>query len=212
MNCSSEAIMQTATLFCFIRYHFFSSFCRPQSNPVQAPRYRLVFKSGLTDKIEKGQPINISVALVDGNDRTVENGPLASATVELVVVNAEFNQHNNKYSWSREDFEINIKKAQGNSEAVDVDQSLKSIVSDGRFNLVQGIQCHSGSKIFRNSGNKKVRLGVMVVSPTEERVLEGLSNAFFVRGHDRDRSNNRSNTQSKYYCTVHSQLFCIFET
>jgi hypothetical protein len=169
----------------------------------------------VTDKIEKGQLIDISVALVDGNDRTVENGPLASATVELVVVNAEFNQHNNQHSWSREDFEINIKKArQGNSAAVDVDQSLKSIVSDGRFNLVQGVKCHSGSKIFRNSGNKKVRLGVMVVSPTEERVLEGLSNAFFVRGHDRDRPNrhsnlshNRSNTQSKYYsfsyCTVH---------
>ena len=193
---------------------------------MQPPRYRLVFKSGVTNKIEKGQIIDISVALVDGtNDQTVENGPLASATVELVVVNAQFNQHNNQYNWSRQDFESNIiKKArERNSATGDVDQSVKSIVSNGRFNLVQGFMHHCGSEIFSNSGNKKVRLGVMVISPKEYRVLEGLSNPFFVRGHDRPnrQSNlrhNRSNTQSKYYyfsyctCTVHSQLFCIFET
>ncbi|CAD6252808.1 unnamed protein product [Miscanthus lutarioriparius] len=168
---------------------------RSQSNQVQPPRYRLVFKSGVTNKIEKGQIIDISVALVDGtNDQTVENGPLASATVELVVVNAQFNQHNNQYNWSRQDFESNIiKKArERNSATGDVDQSVKSI----------GFMHHCGSEIFSNSGNKKVRLGVMVISPKEYRVLEGLSNPFFVRGHDRPNRqrnlrHNRSNTQSQ---------------
>jgi hypothetical protein len=160
----------------------------------------------VAEKIEKGQSVEISVALVDSNsDQTVENGPLASATVELVVVNAEFNQHDNQYNWSREDFESNIKKArQGNPTVGDADQPVKSIVSNGRFNLVHGAKLHSGSTIFSNSSNKKVRLGVMVVSPTEERVLEGLSNPFYVRGHDRParQSNlrhNRSNRQRKYH-------------
>jgi hypothetical protein len=86
-------------------------------------------------------------------------------------------------------------KKKGISATVDVDQSGKSIVSDGQFNLVQGFKCHRGSTIIRNSSNKKVRLGVMTVSPTEERVLEGLSNPFFVRGHDRParQSNLRHN-------------------
>ena len=166
---------------------------------MQQPRYKLKFTSEVTEKIEKGQIIDISVALVEYNneDRTVEDEPLASATVELVVVNAEFNQHDNQYNWSIEDFERNIKKP--NSAAGGVDQSVKSIVSNGRFNLVHGVKCHSGSKIFSNSSNKKVRLGVMVVSPTEERVLEGLSNPFFVRGHDRpSRRDSRSNGQGKY--------------
>jgi hypothetical protein len=181
---------------------------------VHPPRYRLVFTSGEIDRIEKGKIVEISVALVDGNNgQTVENGPLASATVELVVVNAEFNQHDNEYNWSREDFERNIiKKArQGNSAMGDVDQSVKSIVSNGRFNLVHGAKRHSGSTIFINSSNKKVRFGVMVVSPMEARVLEGLSNPFFVRGHDRPaRQNNvrhnRSNAQSTIYSFPDSMI------
>ena len=172
----------------------------------------------MAEKIEKGQSIEISVALVDSNsDQTVENGPLASATVELVVINAEFNQHDNQYNWSREDFESNVKKSrQGNPTMGDADQPVKSIVSNGRFNLENGDKRHRDISIFSNSGNKKVRLGVMVVSPTQERVLEGLSNPFYVRGHDRParQSNlrhNRSNRQSKYYSfpdsMVHLQLF-----
>ncbi|XP_004979955.1 uncharacterized protein LOC101785879 isoform X3 [Setaria italica] len=172
---------------------------RSQSNQLQPPRYRLVFTSGNIDTIEKGQTIDISVALVEGNnDQTVENGPLASATVELVVVNAEFNEHDNQHNWSREEFEYYMKKPRrGNTATGDVDQSVKSIVSNGRFNLVHGAKCHSGSRIFENSSNKKVRFGVMVVSPTEERVLEGLSNPFFVRGHDRPgRQNNLRHNSS----------------
>jgi len=180
-----------------------SAASRSQSNQVQQPRYKLKFTSEVTEKIEKGQSIDISVALVEYNneDRTVEDEPLASATVELVVVNAEFNQHDNQYNWSREDFDSNIKKArQPNSVAGGVDQSVKSIVSNGQFNLVHGVKCHSGSKIFSNSSNKKVRLGVKVVCPTEERVLEGLSNPFFVRGHDRpNRRDSRSNRQDSKY-------------
>ena len=173
---------------------------------MQQPRYKLKFTSEVTEKIEKGQSIDISVALVEYNneDRTVEDEPLASATVELVVVNADINQHDNLYNWSREDFVSNIKKArQGNSATGDVDQSVKSVVSNNRFNLIHGVKCHSGSTIFSNSSNKKVRLGVMVVSPTEERVLEGLSNPFFVRGHDRPNRQfklreSRPTRQSKY--------------
>ena len=93
-------------------------------NQVQPPRYRLVFRSApIAESIQKEELIEISVALVeDISDRPVENGPLASATVELVVINAEFNQHDNQYNWSREDFECNITKPRrGNSATGDVD-------------------------------------------------------------------------------------------
>ncbi|CAO2150117.1 unnamed protein product [Urochloa humidicola] len=171
------------------------------SNQVQTPRYGLVFKNWKIDKyVEKDHNLEISIALVEKiNGQTVESGPLASATVELVVVDAQFNKHGNQYSWSREEFESSIiKKAQqGNLAMRDVDQPSKSIVSNGQFNLAVGFKSHSDSTIFCNSSNKKIRLGVMVVSPTEERVLEGLSNSFYVRGHDRParqpiRSNRRT--------------------
>ena len=199
---------------------------------MQQPRYKLKFTSEVTEKIEKGQSIDISVALVEYNneDRTVEDEPLASATVELVVVNAEFNQHNNRYYWPREDFESNITKPRrGNSATGGVDQSVKSIVSNGQFNLNRGARCYSGSAIFENSQNRKVRLGLMLVLPTGERVLEALSDHLLVRDHVQSgkQSNlhpNSSNGQSNVhpnssngqstYCSfsdfmMHSQLFCI---
>jgi len=189
-------------------------------NQVPPPRYRLVFKSEPIDKIEKGKTIEISVAVVEAHSgRPIENGPLASATVELVVVNAEFNQNNNRYYWPREDFESNITKPRhGNSATGGVDQSVKSIVSNGQFNLNRGVRCYSGSAIFENSQNKKVRLGLMLVLPTGERVLEALSDPLLVRDHVQSgkQSNlhsNSSNGQSTY-CSfsvsmMHSQLFCI---
>jgi len=162
----------------------------------------------VTEKIEKGQTIEIHVALVDNSGQTVKNGPLASATVELVVIDAKFNQNDNQYNWSIEDFRSNIKKArQGNSATVNVDQSGESIVSNGRFNLENGDKRHRDISIFSNSGNKKVRLGVMVVSPTQERVLEGLSNPFFVRGHD--RPNRSKYTYSFSDSMTNYPLFCI---
>lgn len=60
------------------------------------------------------------------------------------------------------------------------------------FTLDRGVQSHSDATILYNSSNKKVRLGVMVLSPTEERVLEGLSNHFFVRGCDKPKRQKQS--------------------
>ena len=200
-------------------------------NQVPTHRYRLEFKSAPTGKIITGETIEISVALVETiNGRTVENGPLASGTVELVVVNAEFNQHKNRYYWPREDFESNITKPRrGNSATGGVDQSVKSIVSNGQFNLNRGVRCYSGSAIFENSHNRKVRLGAMLVLPTGERVLEALSDPLLVRDHvqsgkQSNLQHNSSNGQSNMhpnssngqstYCSfsdfmMHSQLFCI---
>ena len=200
-------------------------------NQVPPPRYQLVFRFVPTDKIETGKTIKIIVALVEAiSGRPVEDGPLASIPVELVVVNSKFNQYDNQHNWSREDFECNIVKPRcENSAAGGADQSVKSIVSNGQFNLNRGVRCYSGSAIFENSHNRKVRLAAMAVFPTEERVLEALSNPLLVRDHVQSgkQSNlhpNSSNGQSNMhpnssngqstYCSfsdfmMHSQLFCI---
>lgn len=160
---------------------------------MQPPRYRLEFTCEVNDEIEKGQIIEtknhgktISVAMYDDYNQIVKTDPLSSSTVMLVVVNGEFNQHGNQYNWLRKDFERNIKRPREKTSAKeDMNQSIESIVSNCVFKLDCGVKSHTGATILYNSSNKKVRLGVMVLSPTEERVLEGLSNPFFVRGHDR---------------------------
>jgi len=186
---------------------------RSQMNQVPPPRYRLEFINAPTDKIITGKTIEISVALVEvSSGRPVENGPLASGTVELVVVNAEFNQNNNRYYWPREDFESNITKPRrGNSATGGVDQSVKSIVSNGQFNLNRGARCYSGSAIFENSQNRKVRLGLMLVLPTGERVLEALSDHLLVRDHVQSGKQinlhpNSSNGQSTYCSFADSMM------
>jgi hypothetical protein len=162
----------------------------------------------MDENIDKGKSIEIHVALVDSNSRqTVKNGPLDSATVELVVIDSKFNENNNQHNWSIKDFRSYIKKAKPRNPATaNVVESGTSIVSNGRFNLENGDKHHCDFSIFENSGNKRFRLGVMVVSTTQERVLEGLSNPFFVRGHDRNRSKY---TYSFSDSTRNSQLFCI---
>jgi hypothetical protein len=188
-------------------------FCRSETDQdQQPPKYRLEFTCEISEEIEKGQAIEtknhvktITIALCDDRNQIVRTGPLASASVMLVVVNGDFNKHGNRYNWSKRDFQDNIKRPrQGNSAAGDQDetQSIESTVSNCLLKLDGGIKSHSGSTIFYNSSNKKVRLGVMVLSPTEERVLEGLSNLFFVRGHDRPARkciprHGRSKRQSK---------------
>ncbi|KAL6908136.1 hypothetical protein ACP4OV_002306 [Aristida adscensionis] len=190
---------------------------RSELNQVQSPRYRLEFTCKVKDEIEKDQIIEtdtvgkmISVALYDDHDQIVETGPLASAKVKLVVVNGEFNQHDTQCNWSREEFERNIKRPrQGSSAVGDVNRSTESIVKNCYFYLIGGVKSHGDATILYNSSNKRVKLGVMVVSPMEERVLEGLSNPFFVRGHDRparesklrhDRSKRQRQTLVSFGC------------
>ncbi|KAL6908139.1 hypothetical protein ACP4OV_002309 [Aristida adscensionis] len=170
-----------------------SAASRSEPNQVQPPRYRLEFTCEVKDEIEKDKIIEtkpdgkmIYVVLKDDQNQIVNTGPLASAKVKLVVVNGEFNQHGNQCSWSRKEFLGNIKRPRkGNSAMGDVNKTAESIVKNCFFDLVGGVGSHGDAKILYNSSNKKVRLAAMVVSPTEERVLEGLSNPFFVRGHDR---------------------------
>ena len=93
-------------------------FCRSETKHAQQPpKYRLEFTCEVNDEIEKGQIIEtknngktISVVLYDDHNQIVAAGPFASASVMLVVVNGEFNQHGNQYNWSRKDFERNIKR------------------------------------------------------------------------------------------------------
>jgi len=132
---------------------------RSQMNQVPTHRYRLEFKSAPTGKIITGETIEISVALVEvSSGRPVENGPLASGTVELVVVNAEFNQNNNRYYWPREDFESNITKPRrGNSATGGVDQSVKSIVSNGT--LIEGLDVTAVLQYLKTPRTGRLGLG-----------------------------------------------------
>ncbi|KAL6908138.1 hypothetical protein ACP4OV_002308 [Aristida adscensionis] len=184
-----------------------SSGLRSESNQAQPPRYRLEFTCEVNDEIEKDKIIEtkphgemIGVALKDDQNQIVDTGPLASAKVKLVVVNGEFNQHGNRCNWSKNDFLRHIQRPRkGKSAMGDVNQAAESIVENCFFDLVSGVKIHGDAKILENSGNKRVRLAVMMVSPTEERVLEGLSNLFFVRGHDRParESKLRHNTSKR---------------
>lgn len=186
--------------------------------------YKLVFTSGnigvpfengkkknIEYKIEMGQTIDITVALVDRTDRdneTVENGHLALVRVELFVLDDKaFNQHVHQSNyWSTEELERCIRTTTTKQNPA----QRKSVkVSDSQFNLIRGVGSHRCS-INVNSGNSKFRLAVRVVSSIKERVLEGFSNPFYVR----DLA--KPNKQSKYilfflrFYTTHSQYLKLF--
>uniref|UniRef100_A0ACD6AEK7 Uncharacterized protein n=1 Tax=Avena sativa TaxID=4498 RepID=A0ACD6AEK7_AVESA len=152
---------------------------RSQPHQSQATSFHLEFACEMDAIVYKGKPIlAIQVVLYDGDNPIAPNHHLASAVVELVVVDGEFSGQIQGY-WSKDEFVQNIMKSrQGNNSQ---GETPKVPVKNGRFKLDGGRCCHKGAVIMENSNRKDVKLGVMIAGSTKERVLEGISNSFSVQ-------------------------------
>lgn len=127
--------------------------------------------------VYKGKPIrtedsdHIEVVLYDGGKQIAPDHHLASAAVELVVIDGEFSDHTGY--WSKDEFEQKIMKPR---QVIN-----QKLVKNGKFKLDGGRKRHKGVVITENSNRKDFKLGVMIVGDTKERVLEGVSDIFRVQ-------------------------------
>lgn len=149
----------------------------PQSQLSQSTRFRLVIENSVSKTIYKKEIVQtedvggcIKVAMYDGGSPIAPDHPLASVKVDLVVIEGRFNDK--RESWSKEEFEKSI---------ITPREGMTGLVKNGTFNLICGSCDHQGAIIMDNSQKKEVRLGVMIAVPTEERVIEGVSNLFRVQ-------------------------------
>ncbi|XP_037461183.1 uncharacterized protein LOC119332116 isoform X2 [Triticum dicoccoides] len=150
---------------------------RSHPNKSHTTSFQLKIKCKLSSQIVfKGKPIrtedsdHIEVVLYDGGKQIAPDHHLASAAVELVVIDGEFSDHG---YWSKDEFEQKIMKPR---QVIN-----QKLVKNGNFKLDSGRCRQKGVVIMENSNRKDFKLGAMIVEHTKERVLEGVSDTFRVQ-------------------------------
>uniref|UniRef100_A0ACD5UJ78 Uncharacterized protein n=1 Tax=Avena sativa TaxID=4498 RepID=A0ACD5UJ78_AVESA len=155
-----------------------SSPLRSQLHQSQTTSFHLKFACEMDPIAYKGKPmLTIEVVLYDGENPIAADHHLASEAAELVVVDGEFGGQ--IQGWSEDEFDLSTVKTRQWNNSQGKPPRVK--VKNGRFKLVGGRYRLEGVAIMENSNRKDVKLGVMIVGKTKERVLEGVSNSFRVQ-------------------------------
>ncbi|PUZ67421.1 hypothetical protein GQ55_3G433000 [Panicum hallii var. hallii] len=150
----------------------------------QRPRYHLVFLNGLkplytTTRLEADDGTAIKVAIVERleNNRTniVRFGPLSSVRVEVVALHGKFNAKSEE-CWSPEEFNKHIVTG----------RQKRAYLLTGNLTLkLNGGEALLENAIFTDKSSftsaKTFRLGLRLVKPFGERVLEGVTKPFRVK-------------------------------
>ncbi|CAN6351953.1 unnamed protein product [Urochloa humidicola] len=150
----------------------------------QHPRYHLVFLNGLKPvytmtKLEPDEGTAIKVAVVERleNNRTniVRFGPLSSARVEVLALHGNFNAKSEE-CWSPEEFNKHIVSGREKSAQL-LTGNLTLKLNGGEALLENAIFTDNSSF----TSTKMFRLGLRLVNPSGERVLEGVTKPFRVK-------------------------------
>ncbi|CAN6343215.1 unnamed protein product [Urochloa humidicola] len=150
----------------------------------QHPRYQLVFLNGLKPvytmtKLEPDEGTAIKVAIVERleNNRMniVRSGPLSSVRVEVVALHGNFNAKSEE-CWSTEEFNKHIVTGREKSAQL-LTGNLTLKLNDGEALLENAIFTDNSSF----TSTKMFRLGLRLVNPSGERVLEGVTKPFRVK-------------------------------
>ncbi|PUZ67359.1 hypothetical protein GQ55_3G428800 [Panicum hallii var. hallii] len=150
----------------------------------QRPRYHLVFLNGLKPlytmtRLEADDGTAIKVAIVERleNNRTniVRFGPLSSVRVEVVALHGNFNAKSEE-CWSPEEFNKHIVTCREKSAQL-LTGNLTLKLNGGEALLENAIFTDNSSF----TSTKMFRLGLRLVNPSGERVLEGVTKPFRVK-------------------------------
>ncbi|KAL6846929.1 hypothetical protein ACP4OV_022782 [Aristida adscensionis] len=147
----------------------------------QPPRYKLSFVNGLDNEIftkkaiyaKDGEPLKIRMLFSD--QQGTDPHRLLSAKIKVVVLDGDFNKHNQDF-WTSEEFKNYIVLPRDRVGAVLTGVTELSL-KNGEADLL-GATFLDNSKFVRCG---MFRLGVMVDEDLGERVLEGITEPFIVK-------------------------------
>ncbi|TVU49810.1 hypothetical protein EJB05_01147, partial [Eragrostis curvula] len=161
------------------------SLCRTLVDQNRPPRYRLSFINGLDSEVftkkvicaTNGEPIKICMLVNDqkGTEGTGLHHRILSAKIKVVVLDGDFNKHNQE-CWTSEEFRNCIIQPRDNIGAVLTGVSELRL-KNGEA-VLHEVTLNDNSKFVRSG---KFRLGVMVDDNLGERVLEGITEPFIVK-------------------------------
>ncbi|GJM95468.1 hypothetical protein PR202_ga12206 [Eleusine coracana subsp. coracana] len=164
---------------------FLSHAPRTHVDQNRPPRYRLTFMNGLDSEVftkkdifgTNGELIKICVSVNDrqGVEETELHRRILSAKIKIVVLDGDFNKHNQE-CWTSEEFKNYIVLPRDNIGSVLTGVSELSLKNGEAF--LCGVALNDNSKFVRCG---KFRLGVMIDDNLGERVLEGITEPFIVK-------------------------------
>ncbi|KAK3136749.1 hypothetical protein QOZ80_5BG0441880 [Eleusine coracana subsp. coracana] len=164
---------------------FLSHAPRTHIDQNRPPRYRLTFMNGLDSEVftkkdifgTNGELIKICVSVNDpqGVEETELHRRILSANIKIVVLDGDFNKHNQE-CWTSEEFKNYIVLPRDNIGSVLTGVSELSLKNGEAF--LCGVALNDNSKFVRCG---KFRLGVMIDDNLGERVLEGITEPFIVK-------------------------------
>jgi len=178
--CTYFIFLSITILITFI--HLSNIFFRRQLKRKMCSKYQLRFMNKVCEgyhimdpiKADDGNPLK--VALFDGN-RKITNGPLSSASVQIIVLHGDFNDHGLDY-WTSEEFNCYEVCPRPGEEASSV------LGGDCVLVLFDGEAC-LGDAFFQMTSycarTGKFKMGVRLASAQEERIQEGVSEPFWVK-------------------------------
>lgn len=135
-------------------------------------------------KVEGEQGAAIHIVLVDGNTRRVAtSGPEASAKLDIVVLEGDFNNEDDE-GWTQEEFESHVVKEREGKRPL--------LTGDLQVTLKEGVGSLGDLTFTDNSSwirSRKFRLGLKVASGFCEgvRIREAKTEAFTVKDHRGER-------------------------
>ncbi|KAI0504256.1 hypothetical protein KFK09_015206 [Dendrobium nobile] len=161
-------------------------------------KYRFKFRNELPDKLYTDRnfiadDIKIDIALVDASNNVISSGPMATAEIEIVVLNGDIHGDENG-AWTEEEFKkyvLEPRKGKG-----------PLLIGNLPTRLCDGIGSISDAKFTDNSSWTKLKTFRLGVRGMAKEVQEGISNAFRVKDrhmkrHQKDRP---PSMEDKVYC------------
>lgn len=171
---------------------------------------RLHFKSRLSlplftgGKVEGEQGAAIHVVLIDANTcRAVVHGPEASAKLQVVVLEGDFNTEDDE-DWTQEEFESHVVKERSGKRPL--------LTGDVYVTLKEGVGT-LGELVFTDNSSwirsRKFRLGLRVVSGYCDgmRIREAKTEAFIVKDHRGECMSLKA--LLFYHCTIWYLLLLV---
>jgi len=121
----------------------------------------------------------LKVALFDENNTRITSGPLSSAFVEVVALHGDLSVDGDQDYWTWDEFSFGIVCPQPGKEGSVLGGDLILVLDDGEACIADAF-FKIPSFVARN-GKFKMGVKMLASGPQDERIQEGISEAFWVK-------------------------------
>ena len=148
-------------------------------------KYRLRFVNKVCETYYTREQIKahdgnqLKVALFDENNTRITSGPLSSASVEVVALHGDLSVDGDQDYWTWDEFSRGIVCPRPGKEGSVLGGDLILVLDDGEACLADAF--FQVTSFVARTGKFKMGVKMLASGPQDERIQEGISEAFWVK-------------------------------